>query len=402
MAPSTDTLISADSHINEAPGLWEERLPAGLRERGPRLVRTDDGRDVWMTEGLAPSPLMWPTNAAGQREADQPYDEHELTINREQMMLGSYDPHARLVDMDTDGLAAEVLYPGPLGGLGGGGGVASIPDDELRAASLHAYNDWLAGFCAVAPRRLIGLALVRLEEPKFAAAEVERVAGLGLRGAVINGVPDTMGGPPIFSPDYEPVWSVAEEAGLPLSLHIGHSRSLAALANAAPRSSGSSPTNPLSPTGSQTGLTEMFFTMMCLDMAEPLALLIHSGVLERHPKLQFVIAESGIGWLPFVVEHMDYTYERHRLWLKSGIPEKPSHYFHRSIHATFQQDDDTGLLARHITGVDSLMWASDYPHTDSTWPRSRQIVDRLFRDIPDDERARITSRNAAQLYRLAS
>ena len=260
-----------------APGRAPRR--AGRASCAPTTAAT-----CAMTEGLAPSPLMWPTNAAGQREADQPYDEHELTINREQMMLGSYDPHARLVDMDTDGLAAEVLYPGPLGGLGGGGGVASIPDDELRAASLRAYNDWLAGFCAVAPRRLIGLALVRLEEPKFAAAEVERVAGLGLRGAVINGVPDTMGGPPIFSPDYEPVWSVAEEAGLPLSLHIGHSRSLAALANAAPRCSASSPTNPLSPTGSQTGLTEMFFTMMCLDMAEPLALLIHSGVLERHPQ----------------------------------------------------------------------------------------------------------------------
>jgi predicted TIM-barrel fold metal-dependent hydrolase len=399
---TTDRLISADSHINEAPGLWEERLPERLRERGPRLVRTDDGRDAWVTEGLAPTPLMWPTNAAGQREEDQPYEAHELTIGRDEMIRGSYDPKARLVDMDTDGLDAEVLYPGPLAGLGGGGGVASIPDAELRMASIRAYNDWLAGFCSIAPERLAGLALIRLEEPAFAAAELERAAGLGLRGAVINGVPDTTGGAPIFSADYEPVWSAAEATGLPLSLHIGHSRSLAALAAAAPRTAEAGPSNPLSPSGSQTGLTEMFFIMMCLDMAEPLALLIFSGVLERHPNLQFVIAESGIGWLPFVVEHMDYTYERHRLWMKSGIAEKPSHYFRRSFHATFQQDDETGLLARHIPGVQALMWASDYPHTDSTWPRSHQVVDTLFRDVPDDERASITFGNAARLYGLAS
>jgi predicted TIM-barrel fold metal-dependent hydrolase len=345
---------------------------------------------------------MWPTNAAGQRAEGEPYDDHELTISRDEMIRGSYDPHARLADMDTDELAAEVLYPGPLAGLGGGGGVASIPDADLRTASIRAYNDWLAAFCSVAPQRLAGLALVRLEEPAFAAAELERAAGLGLRGAVINGVPDTTGAEPIFSPVYEPVWSAAEATGMPLSLHIGHSRSLTALAGAAPRSADTkaASANPLSTSGSQTGLAEMFFTMMCLDMAEPLSLLIFSGVLQRHPGLQFVIAESGIGWIPFVVERMDYTFKRHRLWMKSGIQEKPSDYFRRSFHATFQQDDETGLLARHITGVQTLMWASDYPHTDSTWPHSRKVVEELFRGIPDDERVSITSGNAARLYQL--
>jgi predicted TIM-barrel fold metal-dependent hydrolase len=401
---STIPLISADSHINEAPDLWETRLPARLRARGPRLVRKDDGRDVWETEGLAATPLMWATHAAGQQEDGKPYEDHEMTIGREQMMRGSFDPHSRLADMDTDGLEAEVLYPGPLAGLGGGGGVASIPDPELRTASIRAYNDWLAEFCSVAPRRLLGLALIQLEDPEFAAAELARAAGLGLRGGVINGMPDINGAEPIFSPAYEPVWSAAEATGMPLSLHIGHSRSLNALVAAAQRSrsagSESHPGNPLSSTGSRTGLAEMFFTMMCLDMAEPVSLLIFSGVLERHPGLQFVIAESGIGWLPYVIERMDYTFKRHRLWMKTGIKEKPSDYFRRSFHATFQQDEETGLLARHISGVETLMWASDYPHTDSTWPHSRKVVEELFSGMPDDERAKITSGNAAQLYRL--
>jgi predicted TIM-barrel fold metal-dependent hydrolase len=398
MTSAAHGLISADSHINEAPDLWEARLPARLRERGPRLVRTDDGQDVWVAEGFGPVPLMWATNAAGQRREGEAFDDHEMTIGRDEMMRGSYDPAARVADMEADGVDAEVLYPGPLGGLGGGGGIAAIPDDELRAATIRAYNDWLADFCAFAPDRLIGLALVRIEEPDLAAAEIMRAASLGLRGAVINSMPDTMGAEPIFSPRYEPVWSAAEEAGIPLSLHIGHCRSLGPIAAATQGSSDSDSGNPLSSMGS--GLAEMFFTMSCLDMAEPVSLLIFSGVLERHPGLRVVVAESGIGWIPFVLERMDYTFNRHRRWMKTGITEKPSEQFQRSFHATFQQDDETGLLARHITGVDTLMWASDYPHTDSTWPYSRKVVEGLFADVPADERARICSGNARSLYGL--
>lgn len=393
-------LISADSHINEAPDLWETRLPKAMRERGPRLVRTEEGQDQWVIDGLGPMPLIWATNAAGQHEEGQPFEDHEMTITREEMMRGSYDPEARLADMDTDGLDAEVLYPGPLGGLGGGGGVAGIPDMELRLASIRAYNDWLAEFCEVAPQRLIGLALVQLESPEFAAAEIERAAGIGLRGVVVNAMPDTTGAEPIFSPAYEPVWQAAESNEMPISLHIGHSRSLAAIMaamSASKRDAG----NPLSSSGSGTGIAEMFFTMTCLDMAEPVSLLIFSGVVERHPALQFAVAESGIGWIPFVIERMDYTFSRHRLWMKSGIKEEPSHYFRNNFHATFQQDEETGLLARHISGVETLMWASDYPHTDSTWPYSRKVVDELFADVPEDERKMITSQNAARLYRIA-
>jgi predicted TIM-barrel fold metal-dependent hydrolase len=393
-------LISADSHINEAPDLWEQRLPTRLRERGPRLVRTEDGRDVWMAEGINPAPLMWATNAAGQRREGEPFDDHEMTITREDMLRGSYDPAARLADMDADGLRAEVLYPGPLGGLGGGGGIAGIPDPELRGATIRAYNDWLAEFCSAAPDRLVGLALVRIEEPEQAVAELERAAALGLRGAVVNAMPDTTGGEPIFSASYDPVWSAAEECGLPLSLHIGHCRSLRPIASAVTRSAEAASGNPLTSTGSNTGIAEMFFTMVCLDMAEPVSLLIFSGVLERHPGLKFVIAESGIGWIPFVLERMDYTFNRHRRWMRTGISEAPAEQFRRSFHATFQQDEETGLLARHISGVSTLMWASDYPHTDSTWPYSRNVVDDLFAGVPSDERAQICSGNARRLYRL--
>jgi predicted TIM-barrel fold metal-dependent hydrolase len=400
-------LVSADSHVNEAPDLFETRLSSRLRDRGPRLLRGADGQDAWVTEGLKPSPLTFGVHAAGKRADQEAFTSRTLFINRDEMVQGSYDPHARLADMDTDGLDAEVLYPGPLSGLGGGGTIASIVDDQLRHACIRAYNDWLADFCAVAPDRLVGMALVRIEEPSFAVAELERAAGLGLRAAIINGMPDTAGGPPLFSAQYEPFWALAEDLDIPLSLHILLARSTIPLTEAAARDAeqvgqADGLQSILNHVGSGTGVFETYMTMMCLDMAEPLGLLIFSGLLERHPKLRFALAECGIGWIPFTLERMDAIYHKHRNWMRSIVPRPPSEYFHDHFCATFQDDDESGLRCRHITGVDNLMWASDYPHTDTTFPYSHQVVDRLFAtaEVPADERARICAGNARRFYRL--
>jgi predicted TIM-barrel fold metal-dependent hydrolase len=228
-------LVSADSHVNEAPDLFESRLPATLRERGPRIRADESGQDCWFTEGLPPTPLSFGVHAAGKRREGEAFEGRGLFISRDDMVKGSYDPQARLADMDTDGLDAEVLYPGPLGGLGGGGTLASIADRDLRHACIRAYNDWLADFCAVAPDRLLGIGLVRMEETEFAIAELERVANAGLRGAIVNAMPDLMGSPGLFSRSYDPFWAKASEVGLPLSLHILHSRSTPPLAEAARR-----------------------------------------------------------------------------------------------------------------------------------------------------------------------
>jgi len=396
-------LISADSHINEAPDLFETHLPAGMVERGPRVVRLDDGRDAWVGEDIAPRPLQFGVHAAGKPKVDGAYQNTRLDITRDEMVKGSYDPFARLVDMDRDGLDAEVLYPGPLGGLGQGGSLAGITDPDLRHACLRAYHDWLSEFCAVAPDRLIGLALARMEEPEFGIPELERCAAMGLRGAVVNAMPDLVGAPPLFSPSYDRFWAAAQDVGLPLSLHILHSRSTPPLAQAAAddavrRGQPELSANVMEHVGAGTGLFETYMTMMCIDMAEPVSLIIFSGLLERFPRLRFVVAESGIGWIPFTLERMDYIYNRHRIWMKSTINRLPSEYFHDHFAATFQQDDESGLLGRNITGIGSLMWASDYPHTDTTYPTSHDVVDTVFAGIPEAERRAITVDNAARIY----
>jgi len=404
----TRTLISADSHVNEAPDLFETRLPAAMRERGPRLRTDDDGRDVWITEGLTPSPLTFGVHAAGKRGDGEAFDQRSLYIHRDEMVRGSFDPHARLADMDRDGLAAEVLYPGPLSGLGGGGTIANIADTELRHACIRAYNDWLADFCATAPGRFAGIALLRIEEPDFALTELERVAELGFRAGIVNAMPDLAGGSPLFSERYEPIWSRAEDLGFTLSLHILHARNTAPLTAAAAAEAnltgqGEGLHQVLNHVGSGTGVFETYMTMMYLDMAEPLSLLVFSGILERHANLRFALAECGVGWIAFTLERMDAIFHKHRTWMQTIVQRPPSEYFHEHCFATFQDDDLSGLLTRELIGIDNLMWASDYPHTDTTFPYSQQVVDRMFERIgvPEAEADRIAAGNARRLYDLA-
>ena len=175
---------------------------------------------------------------------------------------------------------------------------------------------------------------------------------------------------------------------MPLSLHILHSRSTTPLTEAAHREAqltggAEGLQSVLNHVGSGTGVFETYMTMMCLDMAEPVALIIFSGLLERFPGLSFAIAESGIGWIPFTLERMDGIFHTHRNWMQSVITKPPSEYFHEHFFATFQQDDDSGILGRYISGVDNLMWASDYPHTDTTfrsparWSSNCSLTSRL-------------------------
>jgi len=401
-------LISADSHVNEAPDTFEAHLPSRLRERGPRIVRLPDGRDAWAGEGFSPRPLQFGVHAAGKRADGEAYATTRLDITRDEMVRGSYDPSARVVDMDRDGLDAEVLYPGPLGGLGTGGAIANIPDRELRHACFRAYHDWLAEFCSAAPSRFVGLALARIEEPEFGVAELERAASIGLSGAVVNAMPDLLGCPPLFSRSYDAFWAVANETRTPLSLHIYNARCVAPLAAAASREAAArgddeaarKSANVMEHVGSGSGLFETYMTMMCIDMAEPVQLIIFSGLLDRFPDLRFVIAEAGVGWVPFVLERMEYVFDRHRVWMQSKVSRRPAEYFHDHFFATFQQDERAGLLARHITGVGNLMWASDYPHTDTTWPYSHAVVEREFAGagVGDAERRAITVDNCARLY----
>jgi predicted TIM-barrel fold metal-dependent hydrolase len=368
-------MISADSHINEPPDLWLERIQPDLVERAPRVVPSDAG-DAWQVRPDVAARPVGTSAVAGLRP--EQYLVEPVTYKT--MRPGSFDPVARLEDMDEDGIAAEVLYPGI------GRSLDQFADPEVRLVCARIYNDWIAAFQDHDPRRLVGLAIIPpLEDGvESAAEELRRSASIGLHGAFLALLgPDS----PTSDPSNDPFWAAAAETGLPISLHVGSGKFHLRFGISA--TSGQSADAP--------GAREARVAMVPMLLGEQIAMLIFGGVFERHPGLRIVIAESGIGWIPYFLSRLESIYDRHRHYMRSALSARPAEVFREHFFATFQEDVP-GLRLRDVIGVANVMWASDYPHTDTTWPHSRQVVERDFAGVPDAERDLITSRNCADLY----
>jgi predicted TIM-barrel fold metal-dependent hydrolase len=364
MDPAT-ALYSCDDHLDlraVPPDLWQSRLPNDQRERGPRVVDRD-GQKVWLCEDRVLSGSGRPANSALAKSLS--------AIGRAGIEDDGYrpgNPKLRLEDMDLDGLRASVIY-GPLA-LG-----FPIRDPALQTACYAAWNDWaVEEFNASARDRLCVLAFLPSHSPDAAATELARCAALGHRGAILSVFDADVG-----DPAWDRVWAAASETGLPVSFHIRG--------------------------GSWSGLnyrmgkwqSAAFATILPLQLDEPLVTMIFSGALERHPGLTLVLAESGLGWLPYFLARMDLEWRalKDKLDYAPSIP--PSELFHRQVMATFEEDELAAQVVPAI-GADSCMWASDYPHTDSTFPYSRQAVQRTLGTLSDDDRRKITATNCARLY----
>jgi predicted TIM-barrel fold metal-dependent hydrolase len=272
--------------------------------------------------------------------------------------------------MDLDGLQASVIY-GPLA-LG-----LPINEPALQTACYAAWNDWaVEEFNAAAPDRLCLLAFLPNNSPEAAATELERAAAAGHRGAILSVFDTDLG-----DKSWDRVWSAAADTGLPISFHIKG--------------------------GSWSGLSyrmgkwqsAAFASIMPLQLDEPLATMTFCGALDRHPKLTLVLAESGLGWLPYFLNRMDLEWRALKDKLDYASDLAPSELFRRQVMATFEEDDLAAQVVP-VIGADSCMWASDYPHTDSTFPHSRQAVEETFGELSDEDRRKITATNCARLYGL--
>jgi predicted TIM-barrel fold metal-dependent hydrolase len=359
-------LVSADSHVVEPGDLWTSRLGARWGERAPRVVVGHGGQPGahFVCEDVPPFGI------AAFSGADVAPDElpAHFSAGYEKVRPGGWDADARLRDQQRDGVVAEVLYPSLALQL------FRIRDPEFQTATFRAYNDWLAEFCARAPARLAGVALIPLHDIAAGVAELERARRLGLRGVLIwSSAPDDR---PYSDPSYEPFWAAAEAAGMPLSLHLGTGAV------------------PLAGTAGNLAVAYMFTHHAA---QRSIAQMIFGGVLEHHPALRLVSVENDIGWIPHYLERLDHAGAKFSAFIPTRLPLRPSEYFRRQISATFQEDR-IGLRLRDAVGVDNLLWASDYPHTDSTWPHSRGVIARDFADLPDAELSRIVCENAARLY----
>ncbi len=369
-------LISTDDHIIEPPDVWKDRLEARFQDRAPRIV--DDGEsEQWIFEGTTIK------NVGLSVMAGRPYEKYSpKAVRFAEMRPGCFDPRERLADMDRDGVEAEVLFP-TVPGMAGQT-FAQADDKELALRCLQAYNDWLADtWCAADPKRLIGQMIVPLWDVGLAVRELERGVGLGHKALSFSACPETMGFPGIGDPAWDPLWDAVEAAGIPVSLHIASGSFRGAL--------------PLDPGAGAPA--DVFITVAPTTNFTVIANLLFSGVLARHPKLRFLSVEGGICWLAYLLQRADEVFEKHRHWTKPPITERPSFYFHRQIFANFL-DDAVGVATRHQIGIDNVMFEVDYPHSDTTFPRSREVVARTFAGVPEDETRKIVRENAIRFFGL--
>jgi predicted TIM-barrel fold metal-dependent hydrolase len=364
-------ILSSDSHVFEPPDLWQTRIDHAFRDRAPRMVRIDGADQIVVEADQVLSGIGLISNAGARFEAPETISGN---ARFEDVHRGGYDPDQHLADMRLDGVAGEVLYPSQ------GLFYFRVADSALQAAIFRAYNDWLAEFCRTDPARLKGIAMVSLDDVPAAVAELERTARLGLAGAMITEYP--LEDRRYDQPEYERFWAAAEALGLPLSLHTATRR------QGKIRGAGAKTLRDAS-----SRATKAFYP--ALSMCD----MIFAGVFERYPKLTLAIVEFELSWAPHLLATMDYTYrERHEeaIYRFEG-DVRPSDFFHRNVVLSFQEDA-VGIRLRDVIGTDNMMWGSDYPHSESTFPRSRKILAEILAGVPEDEQARIVGLNTARVY----
>jgi predicted TIM-barrel fold metal-dependent hydrolase len=360
----TYRLISADSHVTEPGDLWTSRVGPTLRDRVPRIVHLDEGA-AWVMEGV-PRPVAFGfTVCAGNRPEDL-----KDWMPIEEMRAGGWDPAVRLEELDEDRVDAEVLFPNRPHQA-----VVANQDPELHHAMVRAYNDWLSEYCAYAPERLGGVALIPNRGVAEAVAELERVSAMeGFVAVQLSCYPH---GDTRLSPEDDPLWEAIEQTGMPICIHIG-------LNDQMPY---------------QLDARKLPGTVHFYDAPGRMLELIFGGVLDRFPELHFVMTETDCGWMPYFAEQADDNYLRHAKATLAGEPLAmlPSEYMRRYFSVTFVTDT-YGVHNRGWIGVDRMMWSSDYPHITSDWPNSWKSINDRFSAVPAAERHAILCANAQRIF----
>ncbi|UIX29284.1 amidohydrolase family protein [Streptomyces sp. GQFP] len=390
-------LISVDDHLIEPPSLWTDRLPKKFQEDGPRIVEMDAsettsddalvaslfsaGREggeykkrlaeVWTYEGRI-YPNIGLNAVAGKRPEEYGMDPTRYS----DMLPGCYDVHARVTDMDIDGVQAALCFPT----FPGFAGTVFMEgkDPELALLSVQAWNDFhLDEWAAAYPDRFIPMIVLPLWDADESAREIYRCAAKGAKAISFPENTVGRGLPSFYTDHWDKVFRAAEETGLPLCMHFG--------------SSGKPPiTSPEAPMAVMTalfGCNSMYAT----------ADLLFSQVFYKFPELKVALSEGGIGWVPYLLDRIDLTWEKHRWYQNVNKEVRPSDLWRKNMFGCFIEDDE-GILRREKVGIDNIMWEADYPHSDSLWPKSRQYVADAMQDVPDDEVHKMVELNARRAY----
>jgi predicted TIM-barrel fold metal-dependent hydrolase len=373
-------LISADSHVVEPADVWTRHIGAKWRDKAPVTTVDAEGTVHWTVDSGIPVGSVGAPSQAGLRFEDP----SKVTFEGkwEDVRPGCADPAPRLADMALDGVAGEVVYPTVASRL------YTVIGGELLSACLRAMNDWMAEFVEGRGEIFRGVAMLNTDDPADAAGEIARIAGLGLGAAMIPTDPGE--GRSYDQPGYDLLWAAAEAHGVPLSFHV-----------ASPRM-GPGHVAVFATDGTGAGAAAYRATQ-AFWMQRSLACMIFSGVFERFPGLRVAIVEHELSWLPHLLVSMDRTYTEYSQTAPYRFAEGrlPSDFFRDRIYTTFQEDKLGVETLPAMIGDETIMWGSDYPHAESTWPNSRRFLDDILGGKEAGFQDKLTRGNVARLYGFA-
>ncbi len=358
-------IISADSHITEAPNTYVDYIDPKFRDVAPHVVSTEDRGDIYVIEGMKRSIPMGLIAAAGQKA-----DELNMTATYDELHPSGYNSATRLADQERDGVSCEIIYPSV------GMVLCNHPDLDYKRAAMRAYNRWIVDYCSIDPNRLLALGQSAIRTPAEGISDLEEMKQQGIRGVMMPGNP---GLEDYDSLIYDDFWKACVELQMVPSFHILTSSS--------------------DNLGGQRGPKMAGFLSIIRGCQDIMAMLVLGGVFDRHPDLKVVCAEADAGWAPHFMYRMDHAFDRHRAWLTANIDTMPSDYFREHIYMTFQ-DDWIAFQNANQMNWRRLLWANDFPHSDSTWPWSQKLLDDHAAHLTPEQQRAILCDNIAELYNI--
>jgi len=365
-------LVSVDDHVVEPPDVFVDRVPAKYADLAPRLITMPDGTEAW--EYLGNLSMSVGLNAVvGRPPADYGLEPAAFS----DMRPGCYDVHQRVRDMDANGVLGSLNFPSWPGFAGRQ--FQMTPDKEMALALLVAYNDWhVEDWCGAYPGRFIPCGLVPVWDPALMAAEVRRLADKGCHSVTFSENPARLDLPSLHSDHWDPFWAACEDTQTVVNMHIGSSSQLVVTAEDAPM--------------------DVLIALQPINLVQAAADLVFSPVFRKFPTFKIAMSEGGIGWIPYFLERIDYTYEHHKAWTGQDFGDQlPSQVFKERVVTCFI-DDAAGVKNRHDIGIDMITWECDYPHSDCTWPTSPERLMKSLDGVPDDEIDKMTHLNAMRHY----
>ncbi|MDG2003747.1 MAG: amidohydrolase family protein [Novosphingobium sp.] len=385
-------VVDVDTHLSEPWDLWTSRAPTKFRERVPQMRTLADGNMMWTIDenrSLGMSSASSVIHRDGRKADGVEFSQWKV----HDVHPGCSQVKERLEVMDESGVWAQVVYPNVIGfagqGRGPDGQVLDPVDPELRLITTQIYNDAMAEMQEESGGRLLPMALLPWWDIELAIKEAERCRAMGIRGVNINSDPQLHGMQDLSGEYWDPLWELCQDLDLPVNFHIGAS-------NSSMSWFGDTPWPSLN-AGKKLTIGSM---MLFISNAKVIANLIISGLLERFPRVKFVSVESGIGWMPFFLEALDYGLQENGTEARAGLSMSPSEYFRRQIYGCFWfENNDISNSIRQL-GVDNCMFESDFPHPTCLYPNPVDHAEKGLTGLNDEERRKVLSLNAAKVYNL--